>query len=305
VALVVQELRKVESWDILDVINEVPAGLEELYRRMIGQIQLLGRKMRELCRGVLAAATAMYRPPHLAELRILSGLPPNLSSTYESVAKIVDMCGSFLTIRDNIVYTIHQSAQEFLSADTFIFPSGIQTTHYTLFLRSLEVMSRTLRHDVFSLRAPGISIDQVKQPDPDPLAVARYSCLYWVDHLLQCNTRGIIHNNFKDDGSVYNFLSTSYLYWLEALSLMKSLPDGIVLIMKLEGSLQVSYAAFFEDITRDSRTNLTRPIKVLIYTHLYMMQRGSLCTTDQSLNRRPFNHIAQHLSSAQRRVLLE
>jgi hypothetical protein len=48
------------------------------------------------------------------------------------------------------------------------------------------------------------------------------------------------------------FLRKSYLYWLEALSLMKSLPDGIVMIMKLEKWLQVSYNAFFEDVTRDS-----------------------------------------------------
>ncbi|KAH8598458.1 hypothetical protein B0O99DRAFT_615154 [Bisporella sp. PMI_857] len=44
----------------------------------------------------------------------------------------------------------------------------------TFFLRSLEVMSRTLRRDVYSLNTPGFFIDQVKQRDPDPLAAARY-----------------------------------------------------------------------------------------------------------------------------------
>jgi hypothetical protein len=86
---------------------------------------------------------------------------------------------------------------------------------------------------------------------------------------------------------------------------MKSLPDGIVMIMKLENWLQVSYATFFEDVTRDSPTNLTRPMKVPIYMRLYMMRGGSLYTTDQLLNRRPFNHIVQPLSSPQRRVLSE
>jgi hypothetical protein len=105
-------------------------------------------------------------------------------------------------------------------------------------------MSRTLQRDVYSLRAPAISIDEVKQPDPDPLAVARYSCLYWVDHLIDCGNRGNAINDLKEGGSVYNFLSTSYLYWLEALSLMKSLPDGIVMILKLENWLQVSYTNF-------------------------------------------------------------
>ena len=110
-------------------------------------------------------------------------------------------------------------------------------------------MPRTLRRDVYSLSAPGFSIDQLRQPNPDPLA-AVYSCLYWVDHLLDCDREDTI-NDVKDGGSVHQFLRTSYIYWLEALSLMKSLPDGIVMIIKLENWLQVSYAAFFEDVTRD------------------------------------------------------
>src|SRR5208282_4264037 len=107
-------------------------------------------------------------------------------------------------------------------------------------------------------------MDQVEPPDPDPLAVARYSCLYWGDHLIDCDVRGNTINDFQNGGSVYSFLNTSYLYWLEALSLMKSLPDGIVMIIKLENWLQVSYATFLEDVTRDSPTNLTRPVKVPI-----------------------------------------
>jgi hypothetical protein len=55
----------------------------------------------------------------------------------------------------------------------------------------------------------------------------------------------------------------------------------------------------------DNPTNLIRPMKVPIYMRLYMMRDGSLYTTDQLLNKRPFNHIVQHLSLAQRRVLFE
>jgi hypothetical protein len=45
-------------------------------------------------------------------------------------------------------------------------------------------MLMILRRDIYNLRTPGIYINQVKQPSPDLLAVVRYSCLYWVDHLL-------------------------------------------------------------------------------------------------------------------------
>jgi hypothetical protein len=36
-------------------------------------------------------------------------------------------------------------------------------------------------------------------------------------------------------------LKTSYIFWLEALSLMKSLLDSIVIIMKLENRIKVNH----------------------------------------------------------------
>jgi len=50
-------------------------------------------------------------------------------------------------------------------------------------------MFKTLQCDVSSLSAPGMSIDEVELPDPDPLAAAQYPCLYWVDHLLDKRQR--------------------------------------------------------------------------------------------------------------------
>lgn len=141
-------------------------------------------------------------------------------------------------------YFVHQSVEDDLLAKTFneIFPSGKKATHYAIFSRSLKAMSRTLRRDVYSLRDPGISIDQVEPPGPNPLAAIWYSCLYWEDHLIDCDVRGNTINDLQNGGSLHSFLNTSYLYWLEALSLMKSLPDSIVMILKLENQLQVSNA---------------------------------------------------------------
>ncbi|KAK8900837.1 hypothetical protein QC760_010601 [Botrytis cinerea] len=115
-------------------------------------------------------------------------------------------------------------------------------------------MSPILRRDIYNLHAPGISIDQFKQPDPDPLVAVRYSCLYWVDHLLECYAEGTIHNDLKDSGSVHKFLRQSFLYWFEALSLIRSLPDGIVMIRKLENKLHANESpnlyAFIHDAKR-------------------------------------------------------
>ena len=260
VALVCENLKIVPRWKTLAKLNEFPPGLDSLYQRIVNQIY--NSDDADLCKQILAIASTVYRPITLTEISSLVKTLEDIANDHESLAAIIGLCGSLLTLRESTIYFVHQSAKDFLlkKASDYIFPSGIRDVHYTIFSRSLQVISGTLRRDVYSLSAPAISIDQVKQPDPDPLAAARYSCLYWGDHLMDCDLGGNTINDLKDGGSVYDFLSTIYLYWLEALSLMKSLPDGIVLMMKLENWLQVSYATFFEDVTRGSLTDLTRPM---------------------------------------------
>ena len=49
-------------------------------------------------------------------------------------------------------------------------------------------MSKTLQRDIYYLRYPGISIDQVKPANQDLLTPVRYSCVYWVDHLYEVDS---------------------------------------------------------------------------------------------------------------------
>jgi hypothetical protein len=112
--------------------------------------------------------------------------------------------------------------------------------HHTIFERSIRVMSKTLRRDIYKLGAPGFPIDRVKQLDPDPLAAARYSCLYWIDHLLECDNRKYV-DDLKEGSLIDQLFCQSYLYWLETLSLMRSLSSGIVAIRKLEKLLEVHF----------------------------------------------------------------
>lgn len=117
VALVFQELERVESWDILDVLKEIPAGLQQLYDRMMRQVQKLRRKDPEFCNLVLSTTTLAYRPLHLLELGALSGLPEQIFNNFNNInniAKIVGKCGSFLTIREGYLYFVHQSAKDYL-----------------------------------------------------------------------------------------------------------------------------------------------------------------------------------------------
>ena len=117
-----------------------------------------------------------------------------------------------------------------------VFPSGREEAHYIIFSRSLQVMSRTLQRDIYSLRTLGYPIERVELPDPDLLVASRYSCIYWVDHLYDWNPNSYANHkvDLQNIGAVDEFVRKKYLHWLEALSLCRSMSDGVVLMAKLE-----------------------------------------------------------------------
>ena len=85
--------------------------------------------------------------------------------------RIINMCGSFLTIRDSYIYFVHQSAKDYLAIDAsvIIFPAGHGWIHYDMFSWSLHALSKTLRRDMYNLQDPGSLVKNVPDPDPDPL----------------------------------------------------------------------------------------------------------------------------------------
>ena len=142
-----------------------------------------------------------------------------------------------------IFYFIHQSARDYLNfnASRIIFPSERGAFHYNLFSRSLQVMFETLQRNMYRLHQPGISIDSVKQPHPDPLAPVRYSCVYWASHLDEAYRSSLpCQSDLADDGNIHLFLQKRFLYWLEALSLMKSMSNSVQTISTLLTLLKVS-----------------------------------------------------------------
>ncbi|KAM3066457.1 hypothetical protein ACMFMG_012043 [Clarireedia jacksonii] len=252
VALVCQELSNISGWKTRQKLTAFPSGLDALYQRMLDQI--MDSEDAELCKSILAVVSTVYRPIALDELVTFMDMSDEVADDYEALTEIIGLCGSFLTLRGRTISFFHRSAKDFLTknASKDIFRSTIENVHSSIFSRSLQAMSRILRRDAYNLRAPGISINQVKQPNQDPLAAARYSCLYWVDHLLDSNTGRNSNNDLKDSGSVHKFLCQSFLYWFEALSLMRSLGNGVVMIRKLENWVQVSFCDILSNILRYS-----------------------------------------------------
>lgn len=243
VALVSQELAspKVKRWHTARALENFPPGLDSLYQRMMEHIRASSDA--DLCRQILAVASVAYRPLALPELICLIDSLAPFHDDPESLQDIVASCGSFLTLRDNILYFVHQSAKDFLlnKASDNIFPHGITNQHHIVSSRSLEVLSRILRRDIYDLKAPGVSIDDVSPPNPDPLAPVRYLCVYWVDHVRDAGERALEH--LQDGGVVRIFLQRKYLYWLEAMSLQRSIFQAVEAVQELQ-RLAVSRVLF-------------------------------------------------------------
>ncbi|KAF2737269.1 HET-domain-containing protein [Polyplosphaeria fusca] len=259
-ALVCQNLNQMSQVNIVKKLEAFPPGLDSLYNQMIQRINKSNDV--DICRRVLATVAVVYRPVTLQELTSLVEELDGMAEELGLVRDIVDLCGSLLTIRDGTIYFVHQSAKDFLLREALdvIFPSGSKVVHYTVFFRSLLAMSATLQRDVYRLSALGCSIEQTKQPNPDPLAASWYLCIYWIDHLCDWSSDSLIFDAsvLKNGGIVDSFIRKKYLYWLEALSLYRTMSKGVVSMSRLEALIKERAAASSTmEVVRDARRFIT------------------------------------------------
>lgn len=248
VALVCTLLEKAPRSDPLPKSTEFPPGLDHLYERMTSRV--CDPSISDLARRVLAIATVARRPLTEQEFIPLintddydeEGMQP---SEYDW-EDILGHCGSFLTLRNHTIYFVHQSAKDFLVKHAIqrIFPNGTEYVHREILEASISAMRNSLSKDMYGLVDPAFSIDKLSQNalSHDPLVPIRYCCVYWIDHFEQSMPEG--HTN--DDGHskshrlIYTFLQEKYIYWLEALSLLRSIFDGMAGMQRLE-QLVVSF----------------------------------------------------------------
>ncbi|PIG80494.1 hypothetical protein AARAC_001670 [Aspergillus arachidicola] len=235
VSLVCEHLAKMFYWEVREKLKDFPPHLEKIYERMMGQI--IDSDRSEICKSILGVTTTVLRPITLDEMMVYVDIPGDDARALED---LVGLCGSFLSVQENTIFLIHQSAKDFImgTASSEIFPHGKDMIHYDLFSRSLHILRKDLRRDIYNLRAPGYPIQEVQIRNPDPLRAVRYACVYWVDHIVSCGNIEDIKKAIAEEGLVDSFIQQSYLHWLEAMSILKSIPSGISSMQKLEKFIQ-------------------------------------------------------------------
>jgi hypothetical protein len=244
VALVCKQLRRTRGWETSSVLKTFPAGLDGLYGRMFEQVNQLDMDSSDTstyCRQIIAAVAIAYRPLTLDELGIVANLPPQLTENISFLEEIVDLCGNFLTVRQQTVYFVHQSAKEYLSADREqgVFPDGRARVHSGIVSRGLKSMSRTLQRNVCNLSTPARSLNKLKRPTSDPLGRVAYMCVYWIDHLVELSAETQRQLGLCESGAIDVFIREHFLHWLEALSLLHSLRAGEECVTKLVKTVEV------------------------------------------------------------------
>jgi hypothetical protein len=106
----------------------------------------------------------------------------------------------------------------------------------TLAACCIQLMSTSLKEDICGVTVPGTPIAgiescQVEQYLPPEV---QYACLYWIQHLQRSSSR------LQDNNYVHQFLQNHLLHWLEALSWMRKMSEGIHEIISLESIAVVS-----------------------------------------------------------------
>ncbi|KAI0844300.1 hypothetical protein F5Y00DRAFT_256113 [Daldinia vernicosa] len=228
---------------VRDILYQKAAELENVPRRRILAV-LEGMSSGELCELMLSVAISAYRPLQLVEMAALLGLSQEIQNASGSAKEIVDECGSFLTVREDHIYLIHQSAKDYLNSQTkgLSLTSTLTNSHRTIFSQSLRLMS-TLRKNIYDLPHPGLLIGEIETPNPDPLAFMRYSSVHWLNHFFDFYSTCQDQDSSCECDMVGKFLQEKFIYWLEALSLIKYMGDAILSMTRLEGLLKVYTSA--------------------------------------------------------------
>lgn len=228
VSLAFEHIEKVIGEYAIQYLKAMPPGLLKLYDHMMTRIENVEETNPEDCNKVLVCAVLAFRPITLSELAALSGMSHNMTMA------AIELCGSFLATREDTVYLIHQSAKDYLSNNfNRIQSSGIAQGHVDIGRRSIDAMVKVLKQNMYDLDN-GFKPENMEPPQPDPLASIRYSCVFWADHFVAGageNPEG--KRALADDGNVCEFLKKRLLYWLECLSIMEKLPEGLHSIRKL------------------------------------------------------------------------
>ncbi|KAH7201202.1 hypothetical protein DER44DRAFT_827832 [Fusarium oxysporum] len=172
----------------------------------------------------------------------------------------LDMLHSVLSIpptRKAHVRLLHLSFRDYLITQEGVFQVDERQTHETLAKHCLHVMWDGLRENICGLSFPGtcrstVASSELEERIPPHL---QYACMHWVYHQMEGESK------LNDDNKVYDFLTTHFLHWVEAMSLLgraKECLDSLRSLARwLENREDSSLSTFLADAVRFLQANFS------------------------------------------------
>ncbi len=163
---------------------------------------------------------------------------------------------------------LHPSFRDFLLDDqrcsSKFFWIDKEKAHSDLAKKCLELMTKTLKRNICNLGTPGAAPNEAESDDDHNglPANVQYACLYWFEHFCQARH---VQRDLCDDDQIYQFFQEHFLHWLEALSLMAKIPEGVFIITRFESMLEVSQFVISWDSSRFWLCSIFSLGKIMLY----------------------------------------
>ena len=197
------------------------------------------KKWYKLVRETLGAVVLLFSPLSALSLARLLHVPKeNIDGTLRDLHSIIDVP------QDHIrpLRLHHPSFRDFLinkdKCDDLNFWVEETQAHQQLANSCIQLMTISLKRDVCGVGSPGTLVGDIENAQVEQCLSPelQYACLHWIQHLCQ---GGVCLSNRGDD-PVFQFLKNHFLHWLEALSWIRKVPEGIYAIVSLESIARVS-----------------------------------------------------------------
>ncbi|KAH7190147.1 hypothetical protein DER44DRAFT_118087 [Fusarium oxysporum] len=164
-------------------------------------------------REIVGSIVTLASPLSVTALSQLLDVSPDV------VDERLDALHSVLSIpltRTLPVRLLHLSFRDYLVTEKSEFSVDERLTHRNLAKHCLRLMRGALRENICGLSFPGMRRSavhdaQLEEGIPSEL---QYACMYWVHHQTKVDFES------SDSQEAYDFLTTHFLHWVEALSLM-------------------------------------------------------------------------------------
>jgi hypothetical protein len=219
------EFDKLDS-TYLPVLNQLAVGKTGATRhRLVSEF-----------RGIVGPIILLAEPLSASALSRLLGIPSAaFTRTLSCLHAVLDVPSR----ADSPIRLFHLSFRDFLidpaKRDTNEFWIDEAKTHGELARLCIQCLQSHLKRDVCNLKMPGRARTEVDEEDITKFlpSCVQYACRYWVSHLTQSTAR------IRDGDQVHTFLRHHFLHWLEALSLIRKITEGVAMVTALQALVEV------------------------------------------------------------------